>query len=107
MFSIQYKTEIIITATLNMSSANAFNLDQRKDLLFGKELKQQLQADDCLFCNIRLSLFAALWYSEELYSKSNLFFYFNVFTFTAYHISPNKSALPNSNSPLQEKTLKS
>ena len=46
-----------------------------------------------------------MWYSEELYSKSNLFFYFNVFTFTAYHISPNKSALPNSNSPLKKKPL--
>ena len=38
MFSTLSKTEIIISATRNLSSANAFNLDQAKNLSFGKEL---------------------------------------------------------------------
>ena len=33
------KTEIFILATLNLSSANALNLDHSKILSFGKELK--------------------------------------------------------------------
>ena len=38
MFSTQSKTEIIILATVNLSSANALNLDQSRILWFGKEL---------------------------------------------------------------------
>ena len=38
MFSTLSKIEIIIFVTFNLSSANAFNLDQSKILLFGKEL---------------------------------------------------------------------
>ena len=37
MFSTLSKTEILILATLNLSSANALNLDQFKILLFGKD----------------------------------------------------------------------
>ena len=39
MFSNVSKTEIIIVGTLNLSSATVFNLDQSKNMLFGKELK--------------------------------------------------------------------
>ena len=39
MFSTLLKREISILASLNLSSANTFNLDQSKNLLFGKELK--------------------------------------------------------------------
>ena len=38
MFPTLSKSEIIILATFNLSSANAFNLDQSRSLLFGKEL---------------------------------------------------------------------
>ena len=38
MFSTLSKTEIIIVATFNMSSANALNLAQSKTLSFGKDL---------------------------------------------------------------------
>ena len=38
MFSTQSEREIIISATLNLSSANAFNLDQSEILPFGKKL---------------------------------------------------------------------
>ena len=38
MFSALSKTETIILATINLSSANAFNLDLVKILLFGKEI---------------------------------------------------------------------
>ena len=38
MFSTLLKTEIIFLETLNLSSANAFNLEEGKILLFGKEL---------------------------------------------------------------------
>ena len=40
MFSTLLQTEIIVLAMLKFSSANAFNLDQSKILLCGKELKQ-------------------------------------------------------------------
>ena len=40
MFSTLSKTGIIILATLNLSSANVWNLDQSKILLFGKEFKE-------------------------------------------------------------------
>ena len=40
MLSTLSKTEIIILATFNLSSANAFDLDQSRNLLFGKELTQ-------------------------------------------------------------------
>ena len=39
MFSTLSKTKIIILSTVILSSANAFNLDQSKSLLFGKEFK--------------------------------------------------------------------
>ena len=39
MFSSLSNTEIIILATMNLSSANAFNLDYAKILLFGKGFK--------------------------------------------------------------------
>ena len=38
MFSILSQTEIIVLAMLKFLTANAFNLDQSKILLFGKEL---------------------------------------------------------------------
>ena len=38
MFSTQEKTEIIILATFNLSSANVFNSDKIKSSSFGKEL---------------------------------------------------------------------
>ena len=38
MFSTLSQREIIILAMLNFSPANAFNLDQSKILLFGREL---------------------------------------------------------------------
>ena len=38
MFSALSQTKIIILATLNLSSANTYNVDQHKILLFGKEL---------------------------------------------------------------------
>ena len=41
MFSTLSKTEIIILSTLILLSANAYNLDQSKSLLFGKELNIQ------------------------------------------------------------------
>ena len=37
MFSTQLKTEIIIVAKFILSPANALNLAQSKELLFGKE----------------------------------------------------------------------
>ena len=40
MFFTLTKTEIVIQVTFNLSSANAFNLDQSKILLFGKELSE-------------------------------------------------------------------
>ena len=43
MFSILPNTEIIILAAFDMSSANAFNLDQTKILLFSKEIKSLLE----------------------------------------------------------------
>ena len=39
VFSILSRREIIILATCNLLSANAFNLDTSKMLLFGKGLK--------------------------------------------------------------------
>ena len=39
MFSVLSKREIIILATLNLSSANAFSLVKSKIVLCGKELK--------------------------------------------------------------------
>ena len=38
MFSRQSMTEILILAIIDMSSANAFNLDQSRILSFGKKL---------------------------------------------------------------------
>ena len=38
VFPTMSKREIIILATFNLSSANAFNLVMSKNLLFGKEL---------------------------------------------------------------------
>ena len=38
MYYTLSKTEILILATLNLSFANALNLDQSKILLVGKEL---------------------------------------------------------------------
>ena len=38
MFSTLSRTKIMIVATFNLSSANAFNLDQSRILSFGKEL---------------------------------------------------------------------
>ena len=40
MFSILPKTGFNFSVTFILLSANAFNLDQSKDLLFGQELKQ-------------------------------------------------------------------
>ena len=39
MFSTFPKTNFDFLAKFNLSSANAFNLHQSKDFLFGKELK--------------------------------------------------------------------
>ena len=41
MFSTQSKTEILILATMNLSSAIAFNLDSAKILLLSKELNSR------------------------------------------------------------------
>ena len=38
VFSTLSQGEIIFSATFNLSSANALNLDQSKNFLFGKEL---------------------------------------------------------------------
>ena len=52
-------TEIIVSAMLKFSSANAFNLDQSKILSFGKELKgiisyvQEPKRDEYFFLNFR------------------------------------------------------
>ena len=43
MFSTKSKKEIMISATINLLSANAFNLDQAKILSFGKELRMQFE----------------------------------------------------------------
>ena len=39
IFSIIFKTNLIFSISFILSSSNAFNLDQSKTLLFGKELK--------------------------------------------------------------------
>ena len=41
-FQTYNNTKIIILSTVNLSTANAFNLDQSKFLLFGKESKEVL-----------------------------------------------------------------
>ena len=46
MFSILPKTNFNFSATFNLSSANTLNLDQSKNLSFGKELKKE-EKDYC------------------------------------------------------------
>ena len=45
MFSIPTKTNFDFLAKFNLSSANAFNLEQSKNLSFGKELNYLLGID--------------------------------------------------------------
>ena len=46
MFFTLSKTKIINSGTFNLSSANAFNLDQSKMLSFGKESRKSLKRSD-------------------------------------------------------------
>ena len=66
MFSTLPNTNFKFPAKFNLSSANAFNLDQSKNLSFGKELKFHhcSSANKCL---LKVALFAA---QLERYDKA-------------------------------------
>ena len=49
MFSSLPKTNFKFSATFNLPSANAFNLDQSENLSFGKELKVSIEGKGILY----------------------------------------------------------
>ena len=79
MFPTLSKVEIIILATFNLSSANAFNLVKlKKKLPFGLELTLSQTSPGFLrVCTS--SLLKTLWEKEKLLVTSNFSFSYSVF----------------------------
>ena len=78
MLSIPSKTEIIILASVNLSSAEAFNLVKVKNLSFGNELTLS-QTSPGFLGVYSTSLLKTPWEKEKLLIMSNFSFFHSVF----------------------------
>ena len=79
MFYSLSKTEIIILAKFYLSSANTLNLDESKNLSFGKGLINPFPNKPWFLRVCSTSLSKTLWEKEKLLVKSNFSFSHSVF----------------------------